>query len=196
MTDEPETPQPETPKPEDLQNLWQDQPTEFAPMSLQAIHTRANQFQSHIFMRNALEYAASVFVAGIFGWFAWQSDDPVFRLACGLIIASAAFICLFLFLNGRADRTGAKPDDDCLAFHRNALHRQSRLLRGAWLWYVLPMVPGMSLFMWAVTRNLPTDKQWPNLLVSGLVAIAFIAVGVINIVGARWMDKELKRLED
>lgn len=191
MTDEPDTPQPDT-----LKCLWQDQPTELTTMSLQAIHTRANKFQSIVFWRNTREYIASVFVAGIFGYFAATSDSPMMQLSCALIIAGVAFVSLFIWLNGRADRAGARASDDCLNFHRQALVRQSRMLRNVWLWYLLPMVPGMALFLWTTAQAVPTHQWWRNLVSFGFVAVVFVGVGLLNRWGARCLDRELAKLED
>ncbi|MBW8882518.1 MAG: hypothetical protein JF615_14190 [Asticcacaulis sp.] len=164
-------------------------------MSLQAIHTRATKFQSIVFWRNTREYLASLVVAVLFGWFAYQSDNPLFRVACGLIVAGAAFVSLFLFLNGRADRAAATVQADCLAFHRNALRRQSRLLRGVWLWYLLPMVPGMSLFLWVTAQDGSTGQPWSHLLRVVVAAMVFIGVGALNTWGAHRIDKELAKLD-
>ncbi len=195
MTEMPDSPEFDDSKPVALQALWQDQPMEMTTMSLQALHTRATRFQSTVFWRNAREYAASLLVAVIFGAFALGSDDLLFQLGCGLMIAGSAFVCLFIYRNGRADRRGAATTEDCLNFHRQALIRQSRMLRYVWLWYLLPMLPGTVVFLWATDRSLPADQAWRSVVSAGFVVLVFVGVAALNAWGARCLDRELARLE-
>lgn len=173
--------------------LWKNQPTEIKTMSLTEIQTRARKFQSQIFWRNLREYIATFAVCVIFGVFAARSDNTWLRLGCLLIIAAALFVSAFLFLNGRSNRSVAPDAAACHDFHREALLRQRNLLRGVWLWYLAPFLPGLILFMWGQGQQEGVTLLRSG-LVAGFVAFVFLGIGLLNQWAARRLQKEIDRL--
>lgn len=187
MTDKPDT---------DLHALWTQQPTEVAPMSLDAIHAGARKFQSLIFWRNVREYAAGILVMVMFGWFAVTAANPIVQAGAVLTVLGAAFVTVYLYLHGRSDRAGARMAEGCVDFHRTALIRQRDLLRSVWLWYLLPFVPGMAVFMWGVEQSQGSFQPWRMAVKIGLLMVVFAGVGLLNMWGARRLQKEIARLSD
>ncbi len=111
----------------------------------------------------------------------------------GLIVLGVLFISLFLFFNGRADREGASASEDCRDFHRKALVRQRDLLNRVWLWYLLPMVPGLTLFVWGLSQN---SAPWRSAASIAFLVAVFAGIGLLNSWGARCLQKEIDRLAD
>jgi hypothetical protein len=177
----------------DIQNLWQSQPKEMTTMSLDQVHTRARAFQSQINWRNRLEHAASALVVVVFSGYAIFFDEPLMRLGSALIVAAALLVSLIMALRGRAAPV-SDGADECVDFHRRALVRQRDLLRSAWLWYVLPFAPGFTLFAIPVIQNAAGDKAWTAWAMAACVVVFFVGTSVVNLIGARYMQKEIDRM--
>ncbi|ESQ74310.1 hypothetical protein [Asticcacaulis sp. AC402] len=177
----------------DFQNLWQSQPKEITAMSLEQVHNRARAFKSQIQWRNRLEHAASALVVVVFSGYAIFFDHPLMKLGSVLIVAATMLVSLILVMRGRAAPVSSAAED-CLDFHRRALVRQRDLLRSAWLWYVLPFVPGFVLFMIPAVENARRDAAGMVWVYLGIVTVFFGGVIVVNLLGARGLQKEIDRL--
>lgn len=178
----------------DFQNLWQSQPKEMTAMSLDQVHSRARAFKSQIQWRNRLEHIASALVAVVFTGYAIFLDPPLMKLGSVLIVAATLLVSLLLVLNGRAAPVSGAAED-CLDFHRRALVRQRDLLRSAWLWYVLPFVPGFALFMIPAVENASRDTAGMVWVYLAIATVFFGGVIAVNLLGARGLQKEIDRLE-
>ncbi|EGF91867.1 hypothetical protein ABI_02990 [Asticcacaulis biprosthecium C19] len=178
----------------DFQNLWQSQPKEMTVMSLDQVHTRARAFKSQIQWRNRLEHAASALVVVVFSGYAIFLDPPLMRLGSILIVAATLLVSLILVVRGRAAPV-SDGAEDCLDFHRRALIRQRNLLSSAWLWYVMPFVPGFVLFMIPAIQNSAGDKGVTVWIYLGIALVFFGGVIAVNLLGARGLQKEIDRLE-
>lgn len=130
-----------------IQGLWQSQPTEPPKISTEELRRKMNKFERRIFLRNAREYAAGVFVIAAFGFYEWKFPAPLMRAGSGLIIIATLYIMFQLHR-----RTSFQPApaglglNTCIEFHRQSLERQRDALRSAWSWYLLPLVPGLAVF--------------------------------------------------
>jgi hypothetical protein len=81
----------ESPNPT-MKELWQHQPVEVVPMSLEKIRARAAKFEKKIWWRNLREYVGGAIAAALFVSFFIKSHDNLFRLACVLMIAGLAYM--------------------------------------------------------------------------------------------------------
>lgn len=146
MTDEPEN---------NLQNLWQDQPTEISPMVLADVHARALKFQSHQkLLLTMLGVCAAVSVL-LSSFAIYRFDDGLFRLGFVMLMLGMLFILYYRYSHRVTDdgATGS-PSRDCFEYYRIALTRRIQLLRTAWLWYFLPALPGLMLVLYRVDQSL------------------------------------------
>ncbi|MBA4011260.1 MAG: hypothetical protein C0481_05280 [Phenylobacterium sp.] len=131
---------------QDLKALWRNQQMETGPMSIEQIHARA--FQSRIQVRNLVEYAASVLVLALFGFYAVYFPHPMMKLGAVMIMAGTAVMAWQL--HRRASARILPPEAAAgasLAFHRAELVRQRDALRSAFWWYIAPFAPGMMVFV-------------------------------------------------
>lgn len=184
-----------------FQSLWTMQDEEPFTMSLADIHTRAKSFQSRVRNRNALEYAASVFVVGIFTWVGFLVPEPVVKLGAALVALATLYVCWQLFVRARAAPGDAAMQGLSWAdFHRAELVRQRDALRSVLTWYLAPFAPGMIVFVlgvaFAPTAGLPFPAAL-GMALSGLGFIAFVfgAVWGLNQWAARKIHTEIEALD-
>jgi hypothetical protein len=202
MTDEPET---------NLQNLWQDQPTEISPMLLADVHHRALKFQSH--QKILMIYLAVCAVAGLLGGgFAIVAlRDGWVRLGISVLALNVLFIFYYRYSRRITDRTAlATPSRDCLDFYRQSLTRRIHILRSIWLWGYLPLLPGMILLFYSVHASAQRTFQSAMVhhpekvakLTHTLQTVDYIllAMGIFIVAGiglewswAAWRARKLKR---
>jgi len=186
----------------DIRGLWQSQPTQPPSISPEDIRPRMRKFERRILRRNIREYAAGIFVVVAYSFCEWKLPAPLFRLGSGLSIAGALYV--MYQLHRRASFRAAPADlglSTCIEFHRQALERQRDALRGAWSWYLLPLVPGMAVIFIGTAVN-----QWTahpvgmghlvmgyGILV-GLVGAAFFAVWKLNQRGADRLQVQIDEM--
>lgn len=184
-----------------LQALWSAQPTDVVTLEPAQLRAHASRFNRRIQLRNAIEYAASAFVIGCFGWFAFVIDNAVIRAGCALIIAGTLYVGWRLATTARAATA-----DDALAaaswldFHRTALERQRHALATVWRWYLAPFAPGMLVFLAGVA--FAPDLNAPLLARAaifaqgaGFIALLFGAVMWLNAFAAKKLGAEIEALE-
>ena len=179
--------------PENLKSLWQNQSVEPVQMSLDEIRQKAAKFQKRIRNRNFREYGGAVFVFACFGYYMWLW--PFLRLACGLVLVGTVYVVYQLHTRGASKIV---PESlalgTCLEFHRQELERQRDLLRDVWKWYLLPLAPGLLVFIGTLLLSQPVDKwirMWPFVL---LCAAGFYGIWKLNQRGANKLQRQIDDL--
>lgn len=127
--------------------VWQSQPVEPVYMSIEEIRNKAMKFGSTIQRRNLRETIVAVALIPVFGLFLRWFPTPVERVGSCLTIAGLLYV--IYRMNGSAAPKSVPSSggfDTCVSFHRRELERQRDLLRGIWLWYLAPLVPGILVF--------------------------------------------------
>jgi Flp pilus assembly protein TadB len=166
-------------RPDDLCRLWQDQPVENAAMSLEEIRDKAQKFRARIRRRNLREYLAAVVVVIAFAYYIYKFTDPLIRIGSGLVIAGAMWTMYQLH---RRTAPRSLPAGlalvGSLEFYRQELIRQRDALHSVWVWYILPMTPGLVVFI-AGTR--PTRALMVAPFVGTLTAVSL---------GIWWMNRK------
>ena len=122
------------------------------------------------------------------------------------MIAGTVYSMVVLHRNGSARRVpAALVGGSCVDFHRDELRRQRDLLLGVWRWYLLPLVPGLLVFL---TGGLVQALQLPGVsarrgvVLAGFgavaLALALLLLGVakLNHWAARRLQRELDALEE
>ncbi len=183
MTDKPE--------PDDLKALWREQPLEETPpMTLEFIHARA--FQSRVRRRNVIEYVASAVVVVTFGAYTVVLPYAVLRIASGLVIAGVLTVVWQLYRRASARPA---PHADALSFHRAELVRQRDALRSAWLWYLMPFMPGLGLFAIGMAMTQPHAPLAWKLSLPAFTGL-YVAFWIwINVRGRKRLQGEIDDLD-
>jgi hypothetical protein len=184
----------------DLKLLWQDQPTEYDPMTLEHVRAKANAFQKKIRRRNLVEYLAMPVVVLGFSPLLFATHSWMMQLGGALIILATGYIGWQLHRRASA-RAAPESGAALVDFHRGELVRQQKAVRSAGSWYLAPLIPGMvmmTLGRWfqspAAGRTTETDHVI-IVLCSIIVALAFLAVWLVNRLGAHRLQKEIDELD-
>jgi hypothetical protein len=178
--------------PQDLKALWRNQATEPTPMTLADIHARS--FQTRIRWRNGREYAAIAVAIPLLIWRAVHAPLLTGQIGFALTAAGVMVVAWQLHRRASAQPVPVGSAASSLAFHRAQLVRQRDFLKRIWLWYILPITPGMALVL---VGRLAID---PSHLVRQALALAFAVAGFSGIValnrwGARRMQRQIDELD-
>jgi hypothetical protein len=181
----------------DPQTLWQAQEKEYDPMTLAQIHQTAGTFQAKIRRRNAIEYAASVFVIAAFAPMLLHRGGWMMQAAAALIMAATVIVAWQLHRRGSAQPI---PQGDALIpAYKRELIRQRDALRSVLVWYLGPFIPGLALMTagrWfqahAPGRPLAVD----HLIIGLCVAIIVLAFGMVWLYHQRNADRLQKRIDE
>jgi len=179
-----------------VQKLWQDQPVEGIKMSAQEIRRRAGKFERTIRWRNLREYAASLLVAGLLGYFFWTAQDVVSRVTFGLFVAGMLWIVVQLHRKGSAKSLPQGLDTrTSLALYRAELERQFDVVNNVWSWYLAPLVPGFVLYTIGYAVKFPRPSAWAGLAaMDAVVAAMFYVIWRMNMKAARCLERMIAEL--
>lgn len=168
----------------DPQSLWQSQTEETVPMTLDQLQTRARRFDRTISRRNLIEYAAVVFVVIAFAAIAAMGGEVLIRVGAISVAVGALIVAWQL-----RRRASVQPPSAVLGAapvaqaYRDALSRQRDALASVWVWYLLPLLPGLVLMSWG---------RWSTLLATLAV---FGGIGWLNTHAARRLDRKVQALD-
>jgi hypothetical protein len=179
----------------DLNKLWQDQPAEKVPMTLEDIRNRASRLEKRVGRRNLREYAAAVVVLVVCIALGLREKNVIVLIGSGLMVLGTLYVVYHLHRYGTVR---PMPSDlglkDCLDFHRAELVRQRDLLRSVWWWYLLPFVPALALIL--IGRAIERPDRWLRALGMAAVFVAtFIIVGKLNERVARRLQGRLDDID-
>lgn len=78
-----------------------------------------------------------------------------------------------------------------IAHHRAQLERQRAALASVFWWYLLPLLPGLALFLYAAA---PTREPWIGAASATFCAVVFVGVWWLNHRAARALAGEVAEL--
>lgn len=195
----------ETRNDSDMTDVWKNQPVERVEISLEEIRRKAQKLEKRVLWRNLREYAASAIVIASFGYYIWKFPAPMIRFGCVLVIAGTLFVVYALHKRGAARTAPAElAFRTCVDFHRKELERQRDLLHSVWWWYLLPFVPGLTVFLLGLfrwTMEQPNAPAHTGVIVVTFAltavgcAILFVGVGKLNGWAARKLQREIDALD-
>lgn len=170
-------------------------------MNLTDIRARATRFQARVRLRNATEYAASIFVIGCFSWFAVTIPSPIIQLGAAMIVLGTLYVCWQLYTLARANTTDAFAHAQAWTeFHRGELQRQRTALDTVWRWYLAPLAPGLLVFLAGAAFTPDSPAPLPaRAIVFGLsICVAgavFAGVAWLNKQAVKTLDREIAALD-
>jgi len=185
-----------------LRDLWAGQETGSFAMPLEEVRRKARGFKKTIRRRNMMEYAASILVLIVFGGVALTVPNWGVRAGAALIMLGTLYVVWKLQAMARA--AGAGEIDAALsltAFHKGELLRQRAALATVWRWYLMPFVPGMIVFLSAVSfapdNPAPLAAKLTVFLFSlGIVGALFAGIAWLNGRAVKALDVEIAALEE
>jgi hypothetical protein len=184
----------------DLKTLWQDQPTEYDPMTIADIHAKATAFQTRIRRRNRIDYVGCALVIAGFAPLLFRTESWMLQAGGAMIILAVLFVGWQLHRRASAEATpqaGAAVVD----FHREQLVRQQAAVRSIAWWYMAPMAPGMVMLMLGRLfqahvpgRSLEMDRMIIVLCML-IVALVFLVVWLLNRLAVHRVQKLIDELD-
>jgi len=179
-----------------LKELWQHQPVEGIPMSLEKIRKRAAKFEKKIMWRNVGEYVGGAIAAVLFASFFVQSHDVLFRVAFAMMIAGLGYMAYQLHRRASAR---SMPTDlgtvNSLQFHRSELERQRDFISHIWRWYLGPLIPGMVVLTLASARADSSAHGLVRMAIAdAIMAFSVILVWRLNVRAARCLQRSIDEL--
>jgi hypothetical protein len=178
--------------PDDIRDLWQKQELEHMTITLDEIRDRAGTFRRRIVWRNLREYAAGAVAIAFFVPMLWRNHG--WHLAPPILLISGT-LCVLYQLHKRAGAPAGLAESGLrasLAWYRRELERQRDALREVWLWYLLPIVPGVL----AQSVDLPWKRGFSLRYLASLVFVLLVLVGIwaLNLHAARRLDRKIEEI--
>ena len=194
--------------PSEFEGLWKSQPPEPRKIDPEDIRRGMRRFERRITRRNLREYLAGVLVVCIFAYYTYLFPVPLARIGCALMIAGTLYVLFELHRRASAELVPAGLAQNSLVeFQKRQLERQRDALRSVWIWYLLPFVPGMCVFLiglfdfalrTASEAGRPVEAGRLALsfgLVVAVVAAVFFAVWKLNQHATRKLESEIEELD-
>lgn len=179
-----------------LQVVWQEQQVQPYQLSLAEVHRRAHGLEMAIKWRNIREYTALIIVAIVYGYYLWKFQTPLVRAGSLLSIGGALFV---MYQMRKRGSTRTVPSElalsNCLDFYRRELERQRDSLRTVWSWYLLPLVPGLGLFLTGLAIEQLQGHWLPVAGFGAACAMVFAWVVKINRSAACALNREIEQVK-
>ena len=166
-------------------------------IALDEIRKKADKFRTRVLWWNGLNYyAASAFAITVLGYAGFANEDLMFRAGCGLIIAALVFGAWYVRKHGSPD---APPSgtalSDHIGYHRAELVRQRDLNRNVLWWSMLPVVPGIGLFIAGIERAGIVEYDAPVQNRVAFIVAAFTIVWLFSLWRAHRQQKQIDALD-
>ncbi|MFA6113348.1 MAG: hypothetical protein WC729_05135 [Sphingomonas sp.] len=129
--------------PDLVKQAWQASAADPALPDLASVRAGADRFYRRVRRRNAVEYAAAVFVVIAFSAYVVILPLLTMRVGAAMVVLGTLFVVRQLHRLASAtpppERAAAEP---ILVHQRAQLARQRDALAGVFTWYLLPLIPG------------------------------------------------------
>ena len=178
---------------QNLKLMWKGQIVSTPSFTPDELRRMADVLRRTIRRRNLLEYVAGAIAIAGSCFNIWLFADVLTRVAS---VVTLAGICTVLWQLHRRGSMQAPPESlgqFGLRSYRTQLVRQRDALRSVWLWYILPLLPGYELFIWA--RRLAMAMSGGGWWIYALMPALGAAVVALNLYGARRLQHEIDRLD-
>jgi low affinity Fe/Cu permease len=182
----------------DVKSLWRNQKTE-QTVTLENIHQTAEKFQRRIRRALWIEYGASAFVIAVFGFYIWALPGSMVKVGSALCIVGVLGIVWNLRKRMAVRRVPDLSGPGLVEFHRQALLRQRDAVNSAWLWYILPAIPGMVLMMlgrWYQLHAPGRSLAWDHEVIALCAVVILLALGIIRLLQVLRVAKLQRKIDE
>ncbi len=161
---------------------------------LEDVRRNAGRFDRQVRIRNRIEYAAAAMVIVFFSVRAIVEPALLVRLAHILIVLGTCIVVWQLYRRGSVPEAPTSASTaDLIRHHRVNLVRQRDALNSIWLWYLLPLVPGLILFL--VASPAVSGKEWVKAASAVFSASLFVGIWWLNRRGADKLQRAIDHLD-
>lgn len=159
-------------------------------MSTEEMRVRTDRFARRIRVRNLIEYCAAAIVIASFCWYLYALPGGLVKTGCGMVILGTLFVVWQLHRRAAPLESGGR---DCMGHLQSELVRQRDALRSVALWYLGPFVPGMTVFLAGLYRQVP-QARFAVLLTAAATVAVFTMIWVLNAWAATRLQKQIDAL--
>jgi hypothetical protein len=159
-------------------------------MTLDEIRARSGKLAQRVKWRNWREYGAGILVIAAFAYYTWASPNGLIKIGSLCTIAATLFIMYQLRKRSSAPDVASEMVQ-LVTFYRRQLEAERDMLQSIWLWYVLPLVPGVIIFAIGVSATRFGADFTVYFSVAALIAGAVI---LLNLWAARKMQQQIDEL--
>jgi hypothetical protein len=181
-------------EPRDVQTLWQTQPLEARPLSIDDVRRRARALDAKVRRQDAIMILSAIVNTGAFVAVMWYL--PQLRIVAAIIIATVIVI-VSQYRRRRPSRQAidyltSDSSNPCADFYRTALVRKRDMARQLWTWFMPPAILGQAALIIGFVIAPPNV---PRRLV--LMALPFWILIDVVIFGFGWRNarREAKKME-
>ncbi len=177
---------------QELQRLWRSQPAPHRPVDIARL---ASDFEKSVRRRTLRETLAAAIVVPLCLWLSFTMQSA---MGVGLGLLGLGVLVMLWQLRRRTARHDSELGAPLLAHHRLRLVREQSALRSAWLWYLGPMLPGLTLFLVAYFVEVAprsTRAMGTGIITAALSLATFIGIAWMNARAARRVGLELDALD-
>ena len=153
---------------------------------LEEVRKGARGFYRFITWRNGIEYVACAIGAVTFSVYVFTTPHVLQKVGSLMIVAAVIFMAWQLHRRAGAVAPESAGTMPLLAFSRTQMVRQRDALRGLFWWYILPMVPGMLVFLLGTTAA--KQGETTALVMPGWPEWAFIAAMAAFVALVCWLN--------
>ncbi|RZJ13102.1 MAG: hypothetical protein EOP39_01915 [Rubrivivax sp.] len=180
------------PAEDDASSLWRGQELPpLLPMPPQQLAEQATKLQGTVSRRNRSEMIAAVVITPVFLFYAWFFPHWLTKLGALMTVAGTGVLAWQLHRRASARPLPQALAGSLLAFHRGELVRQRDALRSVWLWYVAPIMPGMTVFLCGRQIENGRWDPWPF----AIAALLTVGVVALNRYAARRLQRDIDALD-
>ena len=191
---------------QELKNIWKNS-SKAAQISIETeqllneFDTKMTHIQKKIRNRDVREISASVIGILIFSFFAYEIPFPITKLSCFLSILWFVYV-IYKFRKSKLQNTAEKlslPLKEQLAYKKQLLQQQVKLLDSAAYWYVGPSFITNLIFI--IGLGNPADYNWTNQLAENLLPLTVNAkIGTLTglaffYIFVLWINKRAAKKE-
>ena len=183
-----------------VRQAWQASVADPVLPDLATVRTGADRFYRRVRRRNAVEYAACVFVVICFSAYAVFLPSVTMRIGALMVVIGTLVVAWQLHRLASAARPPESAAAEPILVHQRAeLARQRDALAGVFTWYLLSLIPGLLVMMLGpglehgVVGLLHAPRSiWIRMI---FVAATFTGVWLLNQRGAARLGKQIDDID-
>lgn len=187
-------------EPFSFQEAWRSESEPIPVMNPEQLRKRASRMQSGVRWRNIGESIAAALVIAANLYYLMHFRTVLLRTGSVLIIAGVLYAMIHLLRKGSARTVPPPVFDSCVNFLLSELRRQQDLQRTVWNWYLLPLLPGLTVFILGL-QNLRVPgysrilSQLTILHTTAACVVLFALVAFTNNRASRRSQREIDAIE-
>jgi drug/metabolite transporter (DMT)-like permease len=182
-----------------VSETWQASVADVQLPSMDLVRKGAGKLYRGVWIRNAIEYAACIFVIVSFALRVFERIHVIERIGCVVSVLGVLFVAWQLHHRASAARIETAGMMPALEFVRAQLVRQRDALAGVLWWYLLPLVPGMLLVLvGAMLRKIAdgTGTILEGAIGFGVMVVLFVGVWWLNQWSAGRLQKHIDYIDE